>query len=627
MRPQREEQLLDDNRCEIDLAALQRLEFDLLDTDRAIGRGCIATENEVELLPNALLEGCKAANAAGFDSRAEFADKGIVALGRNEPNLRGQRLDQTHALKRRICKRAVHLAGLELKPVGLALGRQDVDGDEKWAHGKSYLWGCERKACHYRRMFCSVKRFQRPPAARALVFPSLYTYTARPFSRRGRGRTPKETRMRLRFAALIVALAAAGWATAELNPEALRRKEAGNAYLKERLYEEARDQYLAALKAAPGYADAHYNLGVVYFFRLRDYPRALHHLVRYAELNPQASDMDQVQSLVFQALERIESSEREGYAKALSAGTPEALEAFVRSFPDSSLIAEAKEKLQALRSRDEESKQKEQEVQSAYEKALTTGTPEAMSAFLDRHPESSRAKEARVLRELWARQAEESKAFESALASHDAEQLQRFLAEHPTSSLAARARAELDRLAAADEAYKIAANSRSVPALEVFLATYSGTRRESEARSLLDTLRREESDRTAREKAEAEARQKAEADARQRAEAEAKEKAEAAARENAAAEARQKAEAEARAKDVSERRLRDETKRSWEETQRMDSREAYEQFLAAHPEGEEAQAARARMKELGRGNSEDEGQLPLYKKKSLEQYRRKLDTK
>jgi len=276
------------------------------------------------------------------------------------------------------------------------------------------------------------------------------------------------------------------------------RKEAGNYYLKNRQYEAARDQYLAALQEDPDYADAHYNLGVVYFFRLQDFPRALYHFVRYAQLKPDAPDLDQVRALAGQALERIETSEREAYGKALDQGTQEALEAFIKDHPQSPYAEDANDKLRVLRARGEQVRQREEGLRKAFLDAVAAGTPEAMEVFLAEHPDSPQATEARRLRDLWADQRiADGRALEAARAEQTPEALERFVAERPNSPLADQARAEADRLRVSEEAYRIAAQARSAPALEVFLATYAGTPREAQARDLLEEVRQEEATRAA----------------------------------------------------------------------------------------------------------------------------------
>ena len=150
---------------------------------------------------------------------------------------------------------------------------------------------------------------------------------------------------------LLAALLGAGGALAQVSPEAVQRKEAGNHFLKQGHYEQARDQYLAALQFEPGYEDAHYNLGVIYFFRIHDYPRALYHFVEYTRLRPDAEDLHQVRALSIQALERVEEADREAYAVALKDGTVVALQAYLENHPGSAFGEEAERQLRAQQPR------------------------------------------------------------------------------------------------------------------------------------------------------------------------------------------------------------------------------------------------------------------------------------
>lgn len=295
--------------------------------------------------------------------------------------------------------------------------------------------------------------------------------------------------MRFLWAAAAVAMAA-GTALSQPLGDAELRKEAGNYFLKKRQYEQARDQYLAALKAEPDYADAHYNLGVVYFFRLQDHRRALYHLVRYAHLKQDAPDLPQVRSLTLQALEKIEGEEREAYGRALEKGTVEALEAFLAEHPGSPYAGDAREKIRVLTEVRERTLLLDRERNAAYTEALAAGSPEALDAFLAAHPDAPQAAEVRRVRALWIeRRTEDERALASALAAGTPEALETFLGSRPGSPLAPRAQAALDRLRSSEQAYLIASQARSIAALEVFLATYGGTPRQTDAENLLRTLR------------------------------------------------------------------------------------------------------------------------------------------
>ncbi len=295
--------------------------------------------------------------------------------------------------------------------------------------------------------------------------------------------------MRPALAALLGVCLLATAAPGRPVPEAVVRKEIGNRYLKQRDYRGARNAYLSALQLDPGYADAHYNLGVVYFFRLQDYPRAIYHFTRYARLNPQAPDLDQVRGLTPQALEKIEEAEREAYRKALAEGTPEALEAFVDAHPLSPYVSDAEDKTKRLREYEAERRRHHEAVQRAFETALAQATPEALGRFLASHPDAPQAAEARRLKQQWeTRRAQDRAAFEAARADGSIGSLQAFISAHPDSEFAADARAELERLRGGEEAFRIAAEARSPKALERFLTVYPDSPRAPEARALLEEL-------------------------------------------------------------------------------------------------------------------------------------------
>ncbi len=449
--------------------------------------------------------------------------------------------------------------------------------------------------------------------------------------------------------ALLVALLVwTSGAGARVPPEAMLRKEAGNHYLKLREYQKARDEYLAALRIAPDFPEAHYNLGVVYFFRLKDYPRALYHFVRYATLRPDASDLDQVRTLVIQALRRIEQAERDAYAKALREGTPEALERYLRRYPDSPYTEDARQKLRALREYHSARKAWEQESLRAFERAVASGTAEGLETFLARYPDSPKADEARRLLELRRKRAAEAeRAFQDAMEAGTVEALAAFLAAYPDSPHATEAQARLDHLKAARAAFAIAREARSVGALERFLETYSDVPEATEARRLLEALRQEE-----REKADRAAAAPQEVPPPSRAgaaparapagdgdtawaEAERAHTAEAyeAFRQRypdhpMAEEARRRAavlrEEAAAGRSEAAPAVPEQARSDWEAARREDTAEAYRAFLRAHPEAEEAGEARKRLDELERKVQETERRLPRNKRKALERYRRML---
>ncbi len=453
-------------------------------------------------------------------------------------------------------------------------------------------------------------------------------------------------------AALLVGLVVwSSGAGARVAPEAVLRKRAGNYYLKLRQYEKARDEYLAALQISPDFPEAHYNLGVVYFFRLKDYPRALYHFVRYATLRPDASDLDQVRELVFQALRRIEQAEREAYAKALREGTPDALERYIRRYPDSPYVEDARRKLRALREYEKAKGAWEQESRRAYERAVAAGTPEAIEVFLARYPDSPQADEARRLLELRReRAAEAERAFRDAMEAGTVEALASFLGAYPDSPHATEAQARLDHLKAARSAFGIAREARSVGALERFLEAYPDVPEAAEAERLLEALRREEQEEERKDNAApphqdtpppsgaraAPALPSAGKGDAAWAEAERAHTAQAyetfrrrypdhpmaeEARRRAAALRTEEENPSSRAKGADSD---DQTRADWEAARRTDTAEAYRSFLQAHPEGKEAEEARRRLEDLERRVQQAEGKLSRDKRKALERYRRML---
>ncbi|MBI5018338.1 MAG: tetratricopeptide repeat protein [Deltaproteobacteria bacterium] len=317
---------------------------------------------------------------------------------------------------------------------------------------------------------------------------------------------------RMYLCIVVLLLAVSGFA--ETKPEAVLRKEAGNEFLKRREYARARDEYLAALKIDPTYEDAHYNLGVVYFFRLQDYPRALYHLVTYARLAKDAPDLSQVRSLVSQALEKIEEPEREAYAKALAEGTAAALRTFADKYPMSPYVADAKVKVRQLEAFEEQLRQGAKAEEGAYAEALAKGTPEALDSFLAAHPAAPQAAEARRRREQWA---EDEKALGVAVSAGTIEALERFLAERPQSPYGSQVQTRIQGLKAEDEAYKVAVGAQSAAAVEQYLKTYPDSPKASDARKVLESLRQAETEARARAEAEAKAKEaaaRAEAEAR-----------------------------------------------------------------------------------------------------------------
>ena len=429
----------------------------------------------------------------------------------------------------------------------------------------------------------------------------------------------------MRAIALVVALfvsAASAWAA--LPADAERRKETGNYHLKQRQYEAARDQYLAALKLAPEYSDVHYNLGVLYFFRLGDYPRALYHFVRYARLQPDASDLGQVQALTAQALEKIETAERAAYAEILRSGTVGALEAFRRAHPQSPYSDDAERKLRLLAEHDREVRRRKQATREAYDRGVARATPGAMDEFLHAHPGAPQSAAATRLRDLWAGQrADDEKAFLAALDQGTAAALAAFLKERPQSAYVPEAQKQLQQLrtaeqgsaaaataaalAAADQAWQDATAADSVAAYEAFLEENPDHARAPQSRDRIATLKqqaeaaqlRDEADRvwraveganrsaTYRDFAVAYPDHPNTAEAGRRATA----------LETAAVEAQARAA-------VEEARVA--ADRAWESATRKDTLAAYQGFLAAHPDHSQTGKAERNIRKLEKQAAEAE---------------------
>ncbi|MHB8766051.1 MAG: tetratricopeptide repeat protein, partial [Deferrisomatales bacterium] len=252
------------------------------------------------------------------------------------------------------------------------------------------------------------------------------------------------------LSAALAALLGAGAALASPPPEAVARKEAGNHFLKSREFEKARDQYLAALKLDPNYEDAHYNLGVVYFFRLQDYSRALYHFTRYAGIRPDASDLGQVKGLVGQSLEKIEAEERDLYASALAQGGRPALEAFSSAHAVGYYAQDAREKLSRLDAYEAAVAERERAAATAFQEASTRRTTDALEGFLATYPASQKEPEARRLLEALRGEAAGQKARLEAerKAKEEAEQKARLEAERKAREEAEqKARLEAERKA------------------------------------------------------------------------------------------------------------------------------------------------------------------------------------
>ncbi len=69
----------------------------------------------------------------------------------------------------------------------------------------------------------------------------------------------------------------------------------GNLYNAENKLEEARNKYLEAIQIRPGFAEAHYNLGLI-FSKLGDNPKAVQHLEKYLQLSPNARNAETIRA-------------------------------------------------------------------------------------------------------------------------------------------------------------------------------------------------------------------------------------------------------------------------------------------------------------------------------------------
>lgn len=287
------------------------------------------------------------------------------------------------------------------------------------------------------------------------------------------------------------------------SPEALQRKQAGNEYQKRKDYPAARDQYLEALKIEPDYSDVHYNLGMLYFYRLKDYERALYHLNYYRKMSPGASDTAQVISHIGQAIEQLEAEEREDYKSAVDAGTLDGFEAFIRRHPVGYYSRQAEEEIKKiLRYRDERTRLEAEETE-AYSNALLTNTTEALNGFLARYPMSTRANEVREkLKILLERMSTEAEAYSRAAHEDSAAALENFLKAYPESMAAPKARDRLNHLKAAEEAFSLARDSGSVAALEKFLEMFPDVPQTEPARGLLVNIKKAKVEKAASEEAE-----------------------------------------------------------------------------------------------------------------------------
>lgn len=295
------------------------------------------------------------------------------------------------------------------------------------------------------------------------------------------------------IAALLIGLMASATAWGQSNPEAVRRKVAGNEYYKQRKFKDAQLQYLESLRLEPTFTDVHYNLGIIYYYHLQDYDRAIYHLTMYKRLEPNASDMEQVKSHLALSLEKVEDSERAEYGKAILAGTAKAFEAFLQKHPEGYYAGHAEEELKKIRDYEDDLARHIAKIQGAFSHAMSLDTPEAMDEFLEKYPDSTQATSARELRRKWIERRGREKAFYDAAMEDDSiEGLEEFVDSYPKSEFADGAKKRLSHLINADETLTAAIEAGSIPLLEKFLANYSDTPYMEEATETLEELRKAE---------------------------------------------------------------------------------------------------------------------------------------
>jgi len=283
-----------------------------------------------------------------------------------------------------------------------------------------------------------------------------------------------------------------------LSPEAEKRKIAGNEYQKRREYQEARSQYMEALRLEPDYADAHYNLGMLYFYRLKDYPKALYHLNTYRRLETGATDMTQVYSHIAQAIEHIETAEREEYKTAVMAGTVEAFEKFIESHPVGYYADRAREEIKKLLKYLDEKSKREAVERDAYARATASGTAEAFDKFLADFPTSPKAEEARALRmRIMERNLQERLAYQKATNEDTADALEEFARAYPNGELTEKAKSRAAHLKAAEESLALARETGSVAAINKYLEIFSDTQYAKKAKEVLEEFKKAEVEKAA----------------------------------------------------------------------------------------------------------------------------------
>jgi outer membrane protein assembly factor BamD (BamD/ComL family) len=291
---------------------------------------------------------------------------------------------------------------------------------------------------------------------------------------------------------------ASATAWGQSNPEAVRRKVAGNEYYKQRNFVAAQKQYLESLRLEPTFTDVHYNLGIIYYYHLHDYDRAIYHLTMYKRLEPNASDMEQVKAHLALALEKVEDKERAVYGEAILSGTAGAFETFLQKHPEGYYAVYAKDELKKIRDYEDDKARNTAEIRGAFSHAMSLETPEAMDAFLEKHPDSPQAAVARDLRRKWIERRGREKAFYDAALDEDSiETLEEFVVSYPKSEFTDGAKKRLSHLINADETLTSAIEAGSIPLLEKFLANYSDTPYMEEAVETLEELRKAEVEKAA----------------------------------------------------------------------------------------------------------------------------------
>ena len=88
-----------------------------------------------------------------------------------------------------------------------------------------------------------------------------------------------------------------------LQQKALHQYNMGVAFIKAKLYAEAKDALDASLSINPYNADAHYNLGILFEHLSNDPLKAVLHYRKYLELNPEGKDREEVQTWITRLLQ------------------------------------------------------------------------------------------------------------------------------------------------------------------------------------------------------------------------------------------------------------------------------------------------------------------------------------